>query len=204
MKENTRHSLAPGCAGGGLFLLQMAGQSGVGKSAVARQIATRTGAAVLDLDQLKSTALDAGADWDLAGKLSYQSMWMLADSLLGQGFSVILDSPCRFERIVAEGTRIARVHNAVYCFIECVLPDRDELRRRLRSRPRLRSQMTDLGVSSPDAPADATAAALVHTHGPAVIQTRHPASAWLALDTRQDPGRCVTRALGYLDACRTR
>lgn len=86
-----------------LFLLQMAGESGAGKSSLAREIAATTGAAALDMDIMKSTALDAGADWELAGRMSHLGLRSLADSLLAQGFSVIFDQPCRFERTVTEG-----------------------------------------------------------------------------------------------------
>jgi predicted kinase len=183
---------------GGLFLLQMAGQSGMGKSTIAGHLATQTGAAVLDLDIMKSTALDVGLEWDVAGRLAYELSWSLADSLLANGTSVILDSPCRFERIIEETNRIAQRRAAAYCFIECVMPDTDELRQRLRSRPRLRSQMVDVGVSSSDAPAQRTIAAQVRADGAAVLDTKYPASPWLQLDTRQESRRCFELALSYL------
>jgi cytidylate kinase len=59
-------------ADAGLFLLQMAGPSGSGKSTLARALAARSGAAVVDLDVIKSAALEAGAAWDLAGRLGYE------------------------------------------------------------------------------------------------------------------------------------
>ncbi|MGW5364953.1 AAA family ATPase [Actinopolymorpha pittospori] len=176
----------------------MAGQSGMGKSTIAGHLASHTGAAILDLDIMKSTALDVGLEWDVAGRLAFELSWSLADSLLANGTSVILDSPCRFERIIEETNRIAQRRAAAYCFIECVMPDTDELRRRLRSRPRLRSQMVDVGVSSSDAPAQRTVAAQVRAGGVAVLDTKYPVSPWLQLDTRQDPRRCFDLALDYL------
>lgn len=183
--------------GAALFLLQMAGPSGAGKSTLARALAAQTGAAVVDLDVLKSAALDAGAAWDLAGRLGYEGAWAVADSLLAQGLSVVLDSPCRFERIVAEGTAIAARRRAVYGFVECVVADAEELRRRLRGRPRLRSQMTDLGVPSPDAPAD-TFVAQVRAFGPAVLETKYPPGPWLRIDTSRPVGEGLALALAYL------
>ncbi|MEU4288392.1 AAA family ATPase [Kribbella sp. NPDC026596] len=106
----------------GVFLLQMAGRPGAGKSTVAARIGRRTGAVVLDLDVLKSTALDVGMEWDLVGKVGYRGGWAMAEALLEQGFSVILDSPCRFEWIVNETTATAARQSATYCFIECVRP----------------------------------------------------------------------------------
>jgi predicted kinase len=185
----------------GRFLLQMAGPSGTGKSTLARALAGRTGAAVLDLDVLKSVALDAGAAWDLAGRLGYECSWAVADSLLAQSLSVVLDSPCRFHRIITEGTAIADRRGAAYGFIECALADPEELRRRLRGRPRLRSQMTDLGVPSPDAPAD-TFVAQVRAFGPAVLETKYPPGPWLRIDTSRPVEDCLELALAYVERLR--
>jgi predicted kinase len=74
------------------FLLQMAGKSGAGKSTVAGPLARAFGAAVLDIDVLKSTALDIGLAWHDAGKIGYEGTWSLAESLLCQAISVFVDS----------------------------------------------------------------------------------------------------------------
>jgi hypothetical protein len=127
----------------------------------------------------------------------YECSWAVADSLLAQGLSVVLDSPCRFERIVAEGSAIAARYRATYGFVECVLADPEELSRRLRERPRLRSQMTDVGVPSPDAPPD-TFVVQVAAQGPAALETKYPASPWLRVDTSQPLARCLALAVDYL------
>ncbi|MEQ4207966.1 hypothetical protein ABN028_31195 [Actinopolymorpha sp. B17G11] len=90
------------------FLLQMAGKSDAGKSTIAGPLARTSGAVTLDIDVLKSTALDIGLAWHDAGRIGYEGTWSLAESLLCQGISVIIDSPCRFERIVTEGMAISR------------------------------------------------------------------------------------------------
>ncbi|MEQ7125567.1 AAA family ATPase [Actinopolymorpha sp. B11F2] len=180
------------------FLLQMAGKSGTGKSTIAGPLARTFGAVTLDIDVLKSTALDIGLAWHDAGRIGYEGTWSLAESLLCQGISVIIDSPCRFERIVTEGMAIAKRQSAVYCFVECVLPDTDELRRRLRSRTRRRSQLVDLGVSSPDAPTDSTLAAQVRDQGEGALRTRYPPGPWLQVDTGKDLDRCLALAADYL------
>ena len=180
------------------FLLQMAGITGAGKSTLARLIGQRTGAVVIDLDVVKSAALDAGAAWDLAGRIAYGASRAIADSLLVQGGSVVLDSPCRFQEIVDEGRAIAGRRATVYAFIECVVTDETELRRRLRRRARLRSQMPDLGVPPPDAPRDAYRAQ-VEAFGPAVLETKVPTGPWLRIDTSGPTDRCLARALEYLD-----
>jgi predicted kinase len=195
------HDPADPCGATGsdhLFLLQMAGRSGSGKSTLAARLAAASGAVVLDMDIVKSTALDVGVEWDRAGELAYRSIWSVAESLLQQEFHVILDSPCRFEWIIEETTAIAERRAATYCFIECVVPDDAELGRRLRSRPRLRSQLVDVGISSPDVPADRTVAAQARAVGRSPFASRYPPTSWLRLDTRDPAERCLDLALAYV------
>jgi predicted kinase len=180
------------------FLLQMAGRSGVGKSSVAAGIARATGAAVVDLDLLKSTALDVGASWELAGRFGYEGLWAVAESLLAQGFSVICDSPCRFENIVAQTMAIAERQNASYCFVECVLTDQAQLAERVASRPRKRSQVTDVDASSADAPPDSETARRIRAGDESVWATVYPPTPWLQLDTAAPLDVTVAKAVAYL------
>jgi hypothetical protein len=71
-------------------------------------------------------------------------MYALAGSLLSQGFSVVLDSPCRFQAFLDAGQQTAEAAGASYGYIECVTEDLDEIRRRLRGRAALRSQFTSI------------------------------------------------------------
>ena len=98
--------------------------------------------------------------------------------LLGQGLSVILDSPSFFETIPAKGAAIAETRCVPYYFIECICADRDELARRLRERPRLRSNPGD--------------EALADGRG-----TIAPPGAYLRIDTTQPLERCLALALDY-------
>lgn len=179
-----------------VFLLQMAGTSGAGKSTLARLIGEWTGAVVIDYDVLKSAALDAGATWDLAGRTGYRTGQAIAGSVLQQGMSVILDSPSRFQQIVDTGLATAAAHDATYAFVECVLPDETELRRRLQGRQRQRSQRMAFDIPPPDAPNDvmADASGIVR-----VPESKFPSSPWLKIDTRQSPARCLALVLEYLD-----
>jgi predicted kinase len=161
------------------FLLQMAGLPGSGKSTLARVIAKRTGAVALDKDVLKTAALDTGADEALAGRIAYEGFFGLAAHLLGQGLSVVLDSPSFYETIPAHGANIAADRLVPYYFIECFCSDREELARRLRGRPRLRS--------NPGEEALAIAA-----------ETIAPPGAYLRIDTTQPLERCLAIALEYL------
>lgn len=179
------------------FLLQMAGTSGAGKSALAGQIGRSTGAVVLDYDIVKSAALDAGVAWDDAGRVGYGASRALAAAVLGQGHSVILDSPARFRQIVDEGAASARACGVAYGFIECVLPNEAELRRRIAERPRQRSQRPAFDRPPPDAPGDVMADADGRIWVPA---SALPPGEWLRIDTSQPLGECLARALAYLQA----
>ena len=161
------------------FLLQMAGAPGSGKSALARLIGRTTGAVVIDKDVLKSAALEAGAAEALAGPLAYEAFFALADHLLGQDKSVVLDSPSFWETTPAKGAAVAEARMVPYYFIECFCPDRDEIARRLRERPRLRSNP---GEEALVAEADTVA----------------PPGAYLRIDTTQPIERCLEPALDYL------
>ena len=161
-----------------LFLLQMAGEPGSGKSALARVIGRCTGAVVIDKDVLKTAALEAGANDQLAGGIAYEAFFALADHLLGQGLSVILDSPSFFETIPAKGAAIAETRCVPYYFIECICADHDELARRLRERPRLRSNPGDEALDGGG-------------------ETIAPPGAYLRIDTTQPLERCLALALDY-------
>ncbi|MBI4571338.1 MAG: ATP-binding protein [Chloroflexi bacterium] len=162
------------------FLLQMAGMPGSGKSALARLIGRRTGAVVIDKDVLKSAALAAGVEDQLAGPISYEAFFALADHLLGQGLAVVLDSPSFYETVPAKGTAIAAERHVPYYFIECLCLDAEELARRLHDRPRLPSQ--------PEGPL------------PPAWHTYAPPGAYLRIDTAQPIERCLALALDYLGA----
>lgn len=176
-----------------MFLLQMAGVSGAGKSSLARSIGRHTGAVVIDYDVVKSAALDTGFTWHEAGRIGYGTSRAVADSLLAQGLSVVLDSPCRFQQIVDEGTAIAQSRGAAYAFIECGIVDEDVVRQRMNARERYRSQRVAFDVPPPDAPFDPKAVA-DYSHN-----TKYPTSPWLFIDTQQSPEHCLTLALDYLN-----
>ena len=164
------------------FLLQMAGAPGSGKSALARVIGHRTGAVVIDKDVLKTAALAAGVDDDQqAGGVAYEAFFALADHLLGQGWSVILDSPSFYETTPTKGAAVASERRVHYFFIECVCPDREELARRLRERPRLASNPGEEALD-------------------AGSETITPTGAYLRIDTTQPLERCLALALEYLGA----
>lgn len=100
------------------FLLQLAGVPGSGKSRLAAALAAERDAIVVNSDVVKSTLLDAGVGWSQACPAAYQVLFALADDLLAQGHSVILDSPSHYAFIPENGARVASAHDVPYHFLE--------------------------------------------------------------------------------------
>jgi predicted kinase/hemerythrin-like domain-containing protein len=171
----------------GGFLIQMAGHAGAGKTTVAHELAERTGAAVLDLDTIKSALLDAGLDWDHSSRGSYAAIYALVEDLLSiDGAGVIVDSPSYWPEIGARLTDAAARHGARHLFVECVA-DEAVRARRLRRRPHRRSQVTGPGSNPPDAPPAMDELHRRSIHRPAgttriVVRTDGPSELRLVLD----------------------
>ncbi len=132
----------------GLVLVQMHGVPGSGKSTLARALGAEIGAVVVDKDVLTTGAIRAGVPLSEAGKVAYEAAWLLLPSFLGQGFSVVHDSPCFWPNIEENGRRIASEVGAQYVMIETVCEDISEIDRRLASRQRLESNPTARGAGS--------------------------------------------------------
>lgn len=177
------------------FLLQLAGAPGAGKSVLAAAIAQTRPAAIVNSDVVKSTLLDAGIAWRQAGPAAYQVLFALADDLLAQGHSVILDSPSHYAFIPENGARVAVERGVPYRFLELVCPDVDELKRRLAARVPRRSQMRGLDEPPPDSDGQSKAKRVgVHQW-----ETARPASGFLVLDTSQPLSEYLAQALAFLD-----
>ncbi|HFF3186521.1 TPA: AAA family ATPase [Bacillus cereus] len=128
-----------------MFFLQMSGFPGSGKSTVSKYIAKLTGAVIIDHDVLKSALLKSlkvkGIESTIVGGLAYDAEWVLIDSYLEQGHSVILDSPCLYEGMVEKGIELSNKHGVKYKYIECYLNDMEEINRRLQTRKCMISQI---------------------------------------------------------------
>ena len=180
----------------GQFLLQMAGPPASGKSQLAAAIARKLPAVIINSDIVKSTLLDASVEWKLAGPAAYQVLLALADDLLGQGHSVILDSPSHYAYIPENGDRIAQAHGCRYRFIELACDNLGELGRRMAGRTPRRSQMPGLDQPPADASgADFTGATRTGTHQ---WQTLGPQGGHVTLDSTQPFEQYLSQALDYL------
>ncbi|MEU4198284.1 AAA family ATPase [Kribbella sp. NPDC026611] len=134
-----------------MFLLQMSGVPGSGKSTVAAYVVETYGAVAIDYDVIKTAILDADFDLPASAKAAYEVMYATARHTLTQGHSVIMDSPCAWPRILTTGMEIARSHNATYKYIECQIQDLTLLDQRLATRPRLRTHRPRINIPPADA-----------------------------------------------------
>jgi predicted kinase len=181
----------------GLYLVQMAGAPGSGKSTIARAVADDIGAVILNSDTVKTAMLDADVPWRLAGPAAYNVLFAVADNLLAREQSVIIDSPSHYREIPEKGLAIAGKRRATYRFIECVCDDDEVLGRRLGERRPLRSQMPGIGVDPPDADGLPRRATRMGVHRWQTFGTdgHHP-----VLDTLRPVAECVAAALSYVRA----
>ena len=132
-----------------MFLCQMSGIPGTGKSTLARYICRMTNAVLLDLDVIKSSVLNSfenNIDFRFAGKVAYEMIFALADSNLEMGNSVVIDSPCAYEIIIENGSDLIKKYNISYKFIECCLENLSELNRRRTEREILPSQKLNIPI----------------------------------------------------------
>jgi predicted kinase len=166
------------------FLLQMHGESGAGKSTLALAVGKATGAVVLDKDRIKAPLVQGGLEDPRAGGLAYDAFWLLAESFLAQGFSVVLDSPAFWPAILDKGKAIAADANVDYHLVECRCDDEAEQERRLITRERFVSQ-----------PASRAALAVVLARPGVVRELRET---HLTVDTTQPLQACVDQVLAYM------
>jgi predicted kinase len=168
-----------------LRLVQMAGWMGTGKSTIARAVSTNQVFVVLDHDTTKSALLVAGVPHPPAGAASYEILFRLAEDLLRQGHSVLIDSPSLYSSIPDRGLAIAHIVGARYYFVECNCPDNLSESRLLDRNSRLSQVATQ---------ADATAI----RNDPARVPHR-PDFGALMIDTSRNIDQCVQEILHYLD-----
>jgi predicted kinase len=100
------------------LFVQMSGAPGAGKSTVAGLLAPSVGAVVIDHDVIRSSLLDSNVTFEEAAKHAYRLQWTLADVLMRQGFSVVIDSTCNFPEVLERGSSCARAHGYAYWYVD--------------------------------------------------------------------------------------
>ena len=133
------------------LLIQMSGAPGSGKSTTAKLLTQPIDAAVIDHDVIRSTVLDHSIPFDVAARLAYGLGWALAEDMIKQRRSVIVDSACYYREILDRGAALARRYGYGYRYVECRVDDVDLLDARLRGRVLLRSQRAGVERPPPDA-----------------------------------------------------
>jgi predicted kinase len=171
------------------LIIQMSGAPGSGKSTIANQLARQIDGVVINHDLIKSFFLETSIPFDQSAKLAYRLDWILAEDLLKQGRSVIIDSVCNYSELLDKGAAVAEQYGCDYRVIECRVVDLELLDRRLRSRVAMRSQRT--GVDHP--PSDAL---LDEDHHRALLKRKMenlilPASGTIVVDSSKSPEECV-------------
>lgn len=120
-----------------LVVVQMHGESGAGKSTIARGLGRHLSAVVLDKDLFKNPGHLLELPGSVCGPYAYEALFSVATDVLVQGWSVVIDSPAWWSEIEHRGRRIAEHHGARYVMVEVRCDDRAELARRLASRTAL-------------------------------------------------------------------
>jgi predicted kinase len=167
------------------LVVQMHGEPGSGKSTLARALAPLIGAVVLDKDVIKSALMASPADRTNAdiGGAAYEVYFALADDLVAQGRSVILDNPVFWPRVEERWKALSHDAGSDLLLIHCVCPDREELQARLLVRDALASQ--------PRSPLD------LLQHAGAAETQHYPR---LVLDTTRSLDEIVEEAAAYVFA----
>ncbi|KAK8956632.1 hypothetical protein KSP39_PZI000320 [Platanthera zijinensis] len=127
------------------FVLAMKGHPGTGKSTLARAAAAALRCPLLDKDDVRGPTLPvqhhlieantAGADSAaLLNDLSYAVLWRVAETQLGLGLSVVIDSPLSRRAHLDHLRSLSAKTGARIAVVECRPSDEAEWRRRLEAR----------------------------------------------------------------------
>jgi len=106
-------------------LILMAGYPGVGKSAIAVELAEALGYPLLDKDEILAEidALSGIEDWELRGRLAYNILKALVARQIGLGASVVVDTPLTHQWLRDFMFTLADTHNAAVHVVYCQCPD---------------------------------------------------------------------------------
>ncbi|KAH8159744.1 hypothetical protein CIB48_g8499 [Xylaria polymorpha] len=183
------------------FLIQMSGPPGSGKSTLARLLARAINGVVINHDLIKAFFLESSFSFQDSSRLTYRLDWALAEDMIQQGRSVIIDSVCNYDEVLDRGTALGEKYGCTYRYVECRVEDMDLLDRRLRDRTPLRSQRT--GVYEP--PLDSLANGMrASVEGAALFEKwmnpRRPddAAVHIAVDSTRPLEECLVAILERL------
>ncbi len=162
-------------------VVQMHGEPGSGKSAMARALGARLGAVVIDKDVIKAGLLRVGIAEQQAAAGAYEVYFAQASAFVAAGHSAVLDNPVFWGSVERHWLEIAGLAGSPAILVECVCPDRTELVRRPAMREALESQPRQLD--------------LLRRPGSAAT-TYQPR---LTLDTTRSLDELVDEALAYIE-----
>ncbi|KAI0512509.1 P-loop containing nucleoside triphosphate hydrolase protein [Xylaria bambusicola] len=132
------------------LIIQMSGPPGSGKSTLARLLARSIDGVVINHDLIKDFFLDSSFSFLDSARLTYRLDWALADDIIQQGRSVVVDSVCNYEEVLTRGTALAARYGYSYWYVECKVDDKDLLASRLHTREPLQNQDTGEHEPLPD------------------------------------------------------
>lgn len=121
-----------------MMVVVVSGLPGVGKSTIARRVASELGACWLEIDVLEAPFLER-FDGDAIGWAGYEALTGLAGAQLSVGMSVVLDSVAWTESLRSGWRSLAAAHAAAFAPVEVVCSDPAEHRRRVEARHAKRS-----------------------------------------------------------------
>jgi predicted kinase len=166
------------------LVVQMHGEPGAGKTTLARALAPRIPAIHIDKDVVMTAMVQSRLPREVAGPLSYETIWALGRSLVEQGYSIIVDSPAYWPQVEGSGRGVASATGASYAMIEVRCANTREIERRLATREGLETNPSE------------------RHNWLAIPGTREPTRARLVLDGELPVARLVCQALDYLAARR--
>jgi predicted kinase len=122
------------------------GLPGVGKSSLARVIASELGLVALELDRMEAPLFRQGISGDSIGWSAYEALTALAEDNLRLGYGVLLDSVGWTRELRTRWATLAQANGMPYRPIEVVCSDLTLHRARVESR----NSATRSGWANPD------------------------------------------------------